>query len=227
MRWLGWAIVGLAAVPAAFAAYFRRQGDADVRFDPNRLELLEAERSPDRLRIRYRLPVANHGRQKGMLYEILARPEYLDRWMGDLRFAVAVFRPGVQETGYWAATLMKPGEIIPLEFEVTVCGRPDALDRLLGRDALALVMRHGVIGRTPLRWHLTEVRIPMAAVRERIATAAGEGGRAGATGVGGLQVEEPQAAAPPDGIHHRPGGGSRPRVAIVAAGSTWRGGDGR
>ncbi|HEY8414655.1 MAG TPA: hypothetical protein VIK99_02670 [Thermaerobacter sp.] len=195
MRWWGWAVAGLvAAVPAGLAAYFRLQGDADLRFDPGRLEILEASRLPEGLRLRYRLPVVNHGRQKGMLYEILTRPEYVDRWMKHLRFSVSVFWPGVQETGYWAATLVKPGQVLPLEFELLVSGPQDVLDRLLAGRALALVTRHGVIGRSPLRWYLTEVRIPLEAVRDRVGRATGDAG--GRAGTGDAPGDDPGLPAP-------------------------------
>jgi len=186
-------MAGLAAVPAGFAAYFRLQGDADVRFDPGSLEILEAGRWTHGLRIRFRLPVTNRGRQKGMLYEILTRPEYVDRWMKDLRFAVSVFLPGVQETGYWAATLLKPGEILPLEFELLVTGAEETLERLLERPTLGLVTRHGVIGRSPLRWHLTEVRIPLAVVRDLLDRAVG--GAQQLAGAGGTTGDHPERSA--------------------------------
>ncbi|HEY8393715.1 MAG TPA: hypothetical protein VIK92_02820 [Thermaerobacter sp.] len=241
MRWLGWAIAGLAAVPAGFAAYFRLQGDADIRFDPGSLEVLEAGRWTHGLRIRFRLPVTNRGRQKGMLYEILTRPEYVDRWMKDLRFSVSVFWPGVQETGYWAATLLKPGEVLPLEFELLVTGAEETLERLLERPVLGLVTRHGVIGRLPLRWHLTEVRIPLAAVRDLLArTAGGARQPAGAGGPRGDQPERPAAsgaggpgrAAPAPGpvVTRSTGprrGQARPRVLIARAPGGPAGGNGR
>lgn len=241
MRWWGWAIAGLAAVPAGFAAYFRLQGDADVRFDPGRLEVLEANRLPHGLRIRYRLPVTNRGRQKGMLYEILTRPEYVDRWMKDLRFSVSVFWPGVQETGYWAATLVKPGESLPLEFELVVNGPGEAVDRLLERAALPLVTRHGVIGRSPLRWHLTEVRIPLTAVRDLLAGAAAGDHRP--AGAGGAPGDRPAPSGPdgtgePGRVAPAPGPGGtggerprhgrfRPRILIATAPGGPAGGNGR
>src|SRR5690606_20014335 len=154
------------------------------------------------LRIRYRLPVTNRGRQKGMLYEILTRPEYVDRWMKDLRFSVSVFWPGVQETGYWAATLVKPGESLPLEFELVVNGPGEAVDRLLERAALPLVTRHGVIGRSPLCWHLTEVRIPLTAVRDLLAGAAAGDHRP--AGAGGAPGDRP-APSGPDGTGSQAG----------------------
>ncbi|GAB6876391.1 hypothetical protein [Thermaerobacter litoralis] len=163
MRWLAWTLAGLAAGPAALALYVRRQGDADVQVDARAVSVLAVERRPGRWQVRFRLPVVNRGRQKGMLYEILVRPEFPGRWAAPVRWSVAFFWPGVQETGYWSATLLKPGQVVPLEVELTAYGPDPVLDRLAALDRLGLVVRHGVIGRSPLRWSLTEVKLPLAA----------------------------------------------------------------
>ena len=163
MRWITWMLAAPAAAPVALAVYLLRQGDADVRMDPEGCRLLAAHRGPGRLHVRFRLPAVNRGRQKGMLYEILVRPEYPGRGTTPVSWGTAVYWPGVQETGYWAAALMKPGETVPLEFEVTALASEDVLDRIVERGVLPLVIRYGVIGRSPLRWYLTEVSLPLAA----------------------------------------------------------------
>ncbi|EKP95772.1 hypothetical protein [Thermaerobacter subterraneus] len=162
MRWLAWTLAGLAAGPAALALYIRRQGDADVRVDARGVTILDTHRDAGRWQVRFRLPVVNRGRQKGMLYEILVRPEFPGRWAAPARWSVAFFWPGVQETGYWSATLLKPGQEVPLEIELTAYGPEEVLDRLARLERLDLVVRHGVIGRTPLRWYLTDVHLPLA-----------------------------------------------------------------
>ncbi|ADU51458.1 hypothetical protein Tmar_1345 [Thermaerobacter marianensis DSM 12885] len=184
MRWLAWTLAGLAAGPAALALYVRRQGDADVRCDAGAVEILEVDRSPGCWRVRFRLPVVNRGRQKGMLYEILVRPEFLGRWAAPLRWSVAFFWPGVQETGYWSATLLKPGQVVPLEVELAAYGPAGALDRLAALNAMGLVVRHGVIGRTPLRWVLTEVRLPLAEAGKAARPAPPAAGSSVTTGTG-------------------------------------------
>ena len=219
MHWLGWTAAGLAAGPAALALYLRRQGDADIRFDRSAWTLLAASRSTGCWRVRFRLPAVNLGRQKGMLYEILLRPEYAGRWAADLRWSVAIFWPGVQETGYWAATLLKPGQVVPLEFEIAAYGPDPVLDRLLEREELVLVLRHGVIGRTPLCWRLTEVRIPLAETRAAAPVAHGAAARAG--GSAAAAPADRRAGADRVAVNGHVAfdpGRSRPRVIIAGSG---------
>lgn len=226
MRWLAWVLAGLAAAPAGLAAYLRRQGDADVRCEAGAVEVLGIQRRPGCWLVRFRLPMVNRGRQKGMLYEILIRPEFLGRWAAPLRWSVALFWPGVQETGYWSAALLEPAQVVPLEVELAAFGPDDVIDRLSQLEELGLVVRHGCIGRTPLRWVLTEVRLPLAAARPGQAAAAGlrrrptAGGRALAARPPAVVVTGRSATAGPiAAAGGRAAGPPRPAAA--------RGGEGR
>ena len=226
MRWLAWVLAGLAAAPAGLAAYLRRQGDADVRCEAGAVEVLGIQRRPGCWLVRFRLPMVNRGRQKGMLYEILIRPEFLGRWAAPLRWSVALFWPGVQETGYWSAALLKPGQAVPLEVELAAFGPDDVIDRLSDLEELVLVVRHGCIGRTPLRWALTEVRLPLAKARPvaaapaRLERGPTAGGRAFAARPPAVTVTGRSAAA---GRTGRPGGRAAGRRRLPAA----RGHEGR
>lgn len=146
---------------AALGAFFRIQGDADVVLEPDRLELLERKRLADRLYLRCSLPLWNRGRQKGMVLEVLGRPEYLGPCMAELMVAVRASWPERNPHGYWEAVLVDPGQRLRLVLEVEVRGTPGALRRLLERPSLPLVVRYAVIGRTPMRWLVDEVAVPL------------------------------------------------------------------
>lgn len=155
-----WVVAGSGlAVSMLLRGYFSRQGDCEVVLRTEQMTGVTIEPVFGGYRLAFRMPVANIGRQKGMLMELLCRPEFLGPPMKEVYIAPRLHRPGIREDGYWEAYLMSRGEVLDVEVVLSLYGRPDAVEQLLALPSLPLVFHYKTVGRTGMKWHLRETKV--------------------------------------------------------------------
>lgn len=145
------------------------QGDCD-------LQLLAEQQTPPVVEYRYggvqvcsRVPFLNRGRQKGMVIELLCRPEYWGPAGRDLFVATRVNWVGLRNDGYWPAAFIEPGQTIEIEVVLGIFGPRPAILSVLGLPRLPLLFYYKVMGRSGIQWRVAELSMALAGGKKMVA----------------------------------------------------------
>jgi len=161
--------VGLASflVVGAFFVFVRRQGDCDTVLVVAKASDFTLTVEEGSATVSCLVPLANRGKQDGMVVELLCEASHPGQIHGRPRI-VPFARPETtsEEDGwYWRALLVRRGQVVALRMGATITFHrrepgENALS-LLGRlPGLVLRVHCKTIGRRSITWRLSELVFP-------------------------------------------------------------------
>ncbi|MGD0153197.1 MAG: hypothetical protein ABSC17_05470 [Thermacetogeniaceae bacterium] len=160
------AVACIGTLTATLAVYFRYQGDSEIVFDTRAARDYRVTKNTLQRTIRCRclIPLANRGRQNGMVINVFCQPMYYGKIMEQLEIA-AKLRPldaPLRQNGYWEAVIIKKNAASLVELEVAIRSRADL--HIVAREIphLKVIIYYQVVGRDGIQWHLSEVQFDLA-----------------------------------------------------------------
>lgn len=151
----------------AFYLFLRRQGDTETVLEVSKARDFSLTVEGDTATASCLVPLANKGKQDGMVVELLCEPSHPGQVPGRPRIVPFVVPAGTgeDEGWYWKALLLHRGETVVLKMGATLTFRkrdPDTdVWSLLGRlPGLVLRVHCKTIGRRSITWRLSELVFP-------------------------------------------------------------------
>ncbi len=159
------ALACIGTLTATLAVYFRYQGDSEIVFDAKAARDYRVTKNMLQRTIRCRclIPLANRGRQNGMVINVFCQPMYYGKIMEQLEIT-AKLRPmdAPVRNGYWEAVIVKKKTASLTELEVAIYSKADL--HIVAREIprLKVIIYYQVVGRDGIQWHLSEAQFDIA-----------------------------------------------------------------
>ncbi len=160
------ALACLGTLAASLAVYFHYQGDSEITFDTgaardSRVTKNMLQRS---IRCRCLIPLANHGRQNGMVINVFCQPMYYGKIMEqlDITARLRLLDAPARRNGYWEAVIVKKNTARLVELDVTVRSQVDLTMVAREIPCLKVIIYYQVVGRDGIQWHLSEAQFNLA-----------------------------------------------------------------
>lgn len=160
------ALACLGTLTATLAVYFRYQGDSEIVFDTAAARESRVTKNMLQRVIRCRclIPLANRGRQNGMVINVFCQPMYYGKIMEQLDIAARLRLPTapLRHNSYWEAVIVKKNTTQLAELEVTIRSRADLVRVAREIPRLKVIIYYQVVGRDGIQWRLSEAHFDMA-----------------------------------------------------------------
>ncbi len=170
--------IGLASALAvgAFFVFVRRQGDCDAVIDVRKARDFALKVEGDSAVLSCLVPLANKGKQDGMVVELLSEASHPGQVRGRPRIIPFVHLEslGDDDEWYWKALLLHRGETVGLRVGATITFRKrdpgeDLMALLDGLPGLVVRIHSKTIGRRSITWRLSELAFPWEALLRKAA----------------------------------------------------------
>jgi hypothetical protein len=160
------ALACLGTLAASLAVFFHYQGDSEIIFDTTATRDSRVIKNMLQRTIRCRclIPLANRGRQNGMVINVFCQPMYYGKIMEqlDITARLRLLEAPARRNAYWEAVIVKKNSAQLVELEVTVRSQVDLLRVAREIPSLKTIIYYQVVGRDGIQWHLSEARFDLA-----------------------------------------------------------------
>ena len=160
------ALACLGTLAASLAVYFHYQGDSEIAFDTVAARDSRVTKNmPQRtIRCRCLIPLANRGRQNGMVINVFCQPMYYGKIMErlDITARLRLLEAPARRNDYWEAVIVKKNTVRLVELEVTVHSQVDLFSVTREIPCLKVIIYYQVVGRDGIQWRLAEAQFDLA-----------------------------------------------------------------
>lgn len=157
---------------AALAGYFWYQGDSDIVFETQSTRDFKIEHNPSKQEVYCRclIPLANRGRQNGMIINVFCQPMYCGRIMERLEIlpCLRLYQEPLRKNGYWEAVIIKKNTTHLTEMSVKIRYNTDFNYLLKEVPCLTVVIHYQTIGRSGIQWRLAEIKFNLIKLNQKI-----------------------------------------------------------
>ena len=151
---------------ATLAVYFRYQGDSEILFDTKATQDYRVTKNVLQRVIRCHclIPLANRGRQNGMVINVFCQPMYYGKIMEqlDITARLRLLDAPPRQNSYWEAVIVKKNTAHLVELEVTIRSQADLFRVAREIPSLKVIIYYQVVGRDGIQWHLSEAKFDLA-----------------------------------------------------------------
>jgi hypothetical protein len=156
----------LGTLAATLAVYFRYQGDSEIIFNTGAARDSRVTKNmPQRIiHCRCLIPLANRGRQNGMVINVFCQPMYYGKIMEQLEVSarLRLLDAPARRNGYWDAVIVKKNTTRLVELETIIRSQVDLFRVAREIPCLKVIIYYQVVGRDGIQWHLSEAQFDLA-----------------------------------------------------------------
>lgn len=159
------ALACMGTLSATLAVYFRYQGDSEILFDTRAAREYRVTKNMLQRVIRCRclIPLANRGRQNGMVINVFCQPMYYGKIMEqlDITARLRLLDTPPRQNSYWEAVIIKKNAAHLVELEVAIRSQADLFRVTREIPSLKVIIYYQVVGRDGIQWHLSEAQFDL------------------------------------------------------------------